>query len=318
MEHIKILKDVAAMANRQYVSFGDYSVTDLITPPRIVRLRKRYGSVVQQTLRSQIASIMGSGIHGIFEDMLRLASVVDNKYMLERSVTDVFEVKGLEDYGSRLVAGRFDILYDQKHITDIKTANVWKTVFDPKMVDWHAQQNLYAYLLHRRGFDIQTINILAIYKDWKAGDALRDRSYPQEQVVEYTLNLWPWEQTEKFLLEKLSTHMTNEQAEDDDLPACTRDERWERHPKGVSVMYACMKNDKSKRAVRVFTTMNDAKEYMLTSKTMGADSFVEVRYAKRKRCEDFCAVNQYCNHYLQYAEQVKKGVLNEKISYGDL
>jgi hypothetical protein len=222
---------------------------------------------------------------------------------------DVFSPTG----DKRLVTGRFDILYDDKHMYDIKTTNVWKLIFDPKMEEWHEQQNLYAYLLHRRGIDVETINILAVYKDWRAAMALRDKKYPQDQVQEYQLKLWDWQESEDFLYDKLTMHMESEKQDDKDLPACTATDRWDRLPSGRAVEYAVMKNKKSQRALRVLPSLDKAIEYVNKTKAVTADSFIEVRQGIRKRCVQYCEVNDYCNHFIEYSKKVAANKLNEII-----
>ena len=46
MEHILVLSRIAEMERERYSSSGDYSITEIIDPPRLVRLRKRYGSEI--------------------------------------------------------------------------------------------------------------------------------------------------------------------------------------------------------------------------------------------------------------------------------
>jgi hypothetical protein len=314
----KIMQDVIDMANTQYTSWGDYSVTDLITPPRVVRLKKRYGHLAKPTIKGSIASLMGSGIHEYIEKMLKLANVIDPLYTLERSVYDFFVHPDFEEYGRRLITGRFDILYDNKDIFDIKTANVWKTIFDPDLKDWHEQQNIYAYLLGLRGINVETINIICIYKDWKQGDALRDSSYPQSQVVEYPLALWPAKKTKEFILERLAMHMKEEQAEDTDLPICSREERWERHPKGVPIIYAWMPNVKSKRASKTEGSMEDLLKWARDKNKVKGDAVIEVRYAKPKRCVDYCNVNDHCNWYKSYQVRAASNNMTDILPAGEV
>jgi hypothetical protein len=317
MKNIRILRDVAAMAQNQYVSFGDYSVTELITPPRQVQLRKRYGNMASPELTAIVAGIMGTAVHEYFEKMLRLYAVLDPKYQLERSVLDSFNTtKGFE-LVKRIVSGRFDVLYDNKDMYDIKTANVWKLIFDPDMIEWHQQQNLYAYLLHRRGVDVQSINIVAVYKDWKEGNALRDKTYPQNQVEEYKLTLWPIEQTKEYLHERLKLHVNHEDVPDNELTPCTSEDRWDRLASGRIVEYAVMKNPKAKRAMRVLASMDEAVEYAKTAKTTG-ESFIEVRHGVRKKCEKYCKIKDFCNQYVEYAGKKKHNKLNDIIMLSEL
>jgi hypothetical protein len=227
-------------------------------------------------------------MHGVFEDNLRLAAILDPKYEVERSIFDKIN--------DRVIAGRFDILYDGKDLWDIKTCATWKTIFDPDMVEWHEQLNMYAYLLARRGVEIETINILAVYKDWRKMMALRDRNYPQEQVIAYQLDLWDYEVTEDYVRKRIDLMIENEMVDDVFLPFCTSEDMWEKPTK-----YACMKDKRVQRASRVFDSREEAESYMQTSKTMAGDSaFIEVRKGERTRCKDYCEVAEYCNQYQEF------------------
>ena len=69
-------------ANSSYVSFGDYSVTDLINPPRVVLLNKRHKHEVIPPASSTIAAVMGTGIHNEIERLLRMAAIEDKRYLI--------------------------------------------------------------------------------------------------------------------------------------------------------------------------------------------------------------------------------------------
>jgi hypothetical protein len=279
MENIKILKDAISIWQKQYKNYGDYSVTTLLKPPRIVMLEKRHGLEAERSIKSVVGAFLGTGIHAVFERNLRLMAVLDDKYELERSVYD--KING------RLIAGRFDILYDGKELWDIKTCQTWKKIFDPNMDEWHQQLNIYSYLLHRRGIDVDSLNVLAVYKDWRKMMALRDRNYPQEQVVEYQLAKWPLEMQETFLYDRIEVMKQCEDLPDEELPECTREDMWAKPTK-----YAVMKNKKAKRATRVYDTMEEAETHAATK-----GGFVEIRRGERTRCDTYCSINQFCSQY---------------------
>jgi hypothetical protein len=249
---MKIISRVAEMERERYQSSGDYSVTDIITPVRIVRLKKRYADQVPLDPESMIASMTGTAVHEYIEKYLRLwiAKHGYTDYILEEQLAiDVDVILGGEIL-TRKVSGRYDIR-DGSHLYDIKNIKTWKLIFDPNLDEFHEQQNLYSYLLHTQGIELDTINITAFYKDWQEGSALRDKNYPQSQVVEYQLTKWDHAYTVDFLEEKLTAHVAHEETPDDELPICTRKERWERHQGGESIHYGILKNKKAKRATKV-------------------------------------------------------------------
>jgi hypothetical protein len=66
LDKIDILNRVAEMERARYSSSGDYSVTSLIDPPRVVQLKKRHKDIVppiksvisaMRTLRHGLSSI---------------------------------------------------------------------------------------------------------------------------------------------------------------------------------------------------------------------------------------------------------------------
>ena len=304
---MKIICRLAEMERERYQSSGDYSVTSLITPPRIVRLQKRYADQVELDPSAMIAGMTGTAVHEYAEKYLQMwiDKTGYKDYVMEE------ELKVTAD--NRLISGRYDIR-DGKDLWDIKNVKSWKLIFDPDLKEFHEQQNLYNYLIYKdKGIELDSLNLLVFYKDWVAGSALRDKLYPQSQVVEYELEMWPMAKTEQFLHERVQLHKSHEDTPDEELPLCSREERWERHQGGSTVHYAIMKNPKAKRATRVLKTgdLDDAVAMANGMKGMTRDSFIEVRYAKPKRCVDWCGIREHCNFYKAWSK--KGGKLDEQI-----
>ena len=303
MQNIKPLMDALGVWSKKYRSYGDYSVTTLIDSPRVVQLTKRYKELIKKKPEQMISAFVGSCVHSGFEDGLRLQSLIDNKYDVERTVFDKIE--------DRLISGQFDILMDQKHLYDIKTCKVWKKVFDPGMEDWHKQQNIYAYLLHRRGMDVKSLNIIALYLDWKSMDAARKPEMPQEPVEEYELNFWPYDKTEQFLFERINMMKDTEKTPDESLPLCTSEEMWERNSDTV---YAVMVEGAARSSKNV-STFEEAKICGGELMVKGKKVYIEVRKPTRTRCESWCDVNTWCNQYYEYMNRKDaSGKLVERIN----
>lgn len=305
MNNIFMLKDAMEIWQRKSKSFGDYSVTTLLKPPRVVQLEKRHGKEVERTLDSLISAFMGTGIHSMFEENLKLKSIVDPRYDIERTIVDKIE--------DRIISGRFDALWDEKHLYDFKTCKTWKKVFDPDMIEWHQQLNLYAHLLRNRGLDIQTINVIAIYMDWSRSMSYRSSGYPPTPVVEYKLNCWPDEVSRQYLIERVNLMKSCEKIADESLPLCTFEERWMRHDNGNQCTYAIITKEGATRALKICDTLDEAREFASTAKTVVPGvSWIEVRYAHAKRCEDFCAVNVFCTQYKDYMElKINSGLVSK-------
>ena len=216
MDNILVLQRVADMERERYSSSGDYSVTEIIDPPRLVRLKKRYGSEVIQPLSSVIASMMGTAMHEYFEKYLK-------KWVFKSGYSGYTFEEQLEiEILGRKLSGRYDIR-DNLDLIDLKTCKVWKKVFDPELKEWTEQQNCYNYLIKEaRNIELNRLLITAIYKDWQEGQSLRSSTYPQTQIEEYELPMWPYEVTKEFIETKLAGHIAVEDTPDEELPACTR------------------------------------------------------------------------------------------------
>lgn len=302
-----MLKDAIDMWQRGEHTFGDYSVTTLLRPPQMVQLEKRYGERVQRSVESLISAFIGTGVHDLFERQLKYKAVLEPKYLVERTIMDKIQ--------DRIITGRFDVLWNKQHLYDFKTCKTWKKVFDPGMVEWHEQLNVYAHLLRNRGLEIDSLTVIAMYLDWVRMKAIRDREYPQSPVIEYKLTLWPDEVAGKFLRDRIDLMKTNEDIRDEDLPACSDEERWMRH-EGTKLpfVFAVMSRPDAARALRVCETLEEAREVASNSKSCQAGlSFIEKRYAVAKRCEDWCTINQYCFQYRQYMAMKSNQNLTERI-----
>jgi hypothetical protein len=141
MRDIEILKAIMHVENQRYHSSGNFSTTEVIDPPRLVCMKKRYAEQIHRDIETQVDALMGTAMHGLFEK--NLTEFGDSKYQLEEEVSADFTVLGQ----TRKLSGRYDILVDRKDIVDVKTAKCWKKIFDPKLISWTEQQNIYAQLL---------------------------------------------------------------------------------------------------------------------------------------------------------------------------
>jgi len=98
-----------------------------------------------------------------------------------------------------------------------------------------------------------------------------------------------------FIKGKVDEYQRCSELDDDEIPPCTPEERWDSPSK-----YAVMKNG-VKRAVRLFDIQEEA-DQLATSK--GAGHYVEVRKGESRRCRSYCLCRQFCNFYRENAAPV--------------
>ena len=313
MTEIIPLMDMLKVFKQHYKSMGDYSVTQLIDTPRRVQLYRRHAEDLIITPESQAAATVGVGVHKLWEDNLRAYSMIEPKYEVERVVT--------EKIADRLITGRFDIMYGGDTIYDIKTCKVWKIINDPDKKEWTEQLNLYHYLLGLRGIQINKLYVIAQYMDWIKSKSFRDKDYPNEAVQQFEIPIWPLEQQEHYLHERLSFHKAMEAVPDDQLTDCSPDERWERHPNGATTIYAILKSKRADRAINggLFDSLDAAIERFRSSpKGITSESVIECRHAEPKRCVEWCGACNFCNWYIDYTKRVHNNELNSYFTHDQI
>lgn len=276
---------LVALATRDYYSKGkaDYSVTEIISPPRIQRLRRQYNEQMEQDVSDMLWQLLGSALHVVAE-----RGVADGHITEERLITEIDGVK---------LSGAIDIQKVESDgiiITDYKFTSAWALRQDKP--EWEAQQNIYAWLVEKvKGQKVKGVQICALIRDWSRREASVKSDYPQAPIQVLELPLWPLATTEAYIKERIEAHrMSKVQADwGDELPPCTDDDRWVRETK-----YA-VKREGRKTAIRVLDTQHEADE--LAAKENG---YVEVRKGEAIRCTgNFCGVAEWCSQYQQSLKQ---------------
>lgn len=296
MIEIKLIKDIFDIYARHYQSLGDYSASTIIDSPRRVALYNRYGDALEHQPESQVASLIGTAVHEKVERLLHLANVINPQYWIEKGMAVPIEMYGDENgyTALRLLGGKPDAFVpDDQHLIDIKTCKTWKVIYDPNHEEWNKQTNIYRWMLGQKGKEIKKITVVAFFLDWVESQAMRRRDYPQASIIEYAMDVWPMEETEKFIYDRMHMHFDCESVKDDDLPACTPKEMWEDPTK-----FALMKDENAKKATKVFHDARDLPEAIRMACAMpkvSSNSFIEIRHGARKRCNKYCGVTAHCN-----------------------
>ena len=268
-----------ALATKEYYSKGkaDFSVTEIISPPQIQRLRKKHYEQIEQDVSDMLWSLLGSALH-----------VVAERGQTENHITEErlhVEIDGV------VLSGAIDLQKTTESgivITDYKFTSAWAIRQDK--FEWEAQQNIYAWLVSKaKNEKVSGVQICALIRDWSRREASVKADYPPAPIQVLELPLWPLEKTEAYIRERLEAHRNAKVADDwgDALPECTEEERWIR-----TTQYA-VKREGRKTAIRVLDSEEEAKE--LAEKEKG---FVEIRKGEAIRCtNNFCGVNQWCSQY---------------------
>jgi hypothetical protein len=296
MDKIRPLVDAIKQHTKQYDSGDtDYSVTTLQDPPRIVQLEKRHGHKAPFDVQSNLASFMGTAIHEYFERML------------QKEHPDLYktEVRYERMVFNRKVSGAFDLMMAEEELFDIKTTKPHNYYFNDRK-HWTAQQNIYRSLIFEHtGVKLRKLNIIFWGWVWSKFDMMKNRRYPRQQVVNISLPVWSIDRTNEYIENRVQTMIDSETMSDVDLPYCTSEDYW-----GDPDVFAVHRTDRKNALRLIKTTRKDAQDWMNTyqqeSEVPVTKLYIENRPGKRKRCEDWCGINNYCNQWTDYCS-MKKG-----------
>jgi hypothetical protein len=272
------------------------SVTQLISPPRIVLLQNLNKDNLEVDVADRVPALLGTAVHKILEK----GSKDLPNYLLEERL--FLEVEGWR------ISGAVDLQIDHGDgtwsINDYKITGTYSVQADKP--EWEQQLNLYAYLSYKNhGRKVTSLKIIAILRDWMRKQAEIKPDYPQAQVVTIDIPVWPIEQQEAFIRERVLLHQAAQKAVDNGEPLvyCTDEERWVR-----GETWALMKEGR-KSAVKLYDNKEDAvsaAKELGEARGLNTGHYVEHRPGSPIRCSgNFCLVANYCR---QWQEQLGAGL----------
>ena len=276
--HHDVPAPLVTLASQEYYSKGasQYSVTELLSPPRVRRLREQYKDRLEQDVTDMMWQMLGSALHVVME-----RGIMPGWISEERLFTDVNGVT---------ISGQIDLQEETPDgvvLYDYKFTSAWAVMNDK--VEWEEQLNLYGWLVQTvRRRRVTGLKICALIRDWSRHDVGKE-GYPQRQIHVLDIPLWDYDTATKFVLERLEAHRESKVSADwgADLPACTPQERWQ-----SETTYA-VKREGRKTAIRVLKDLNEAQQ--LAEKEKG---YVETRPGEPKRCTgNYCGVAAWCDQY---------------------
>jgi len=312
---------------------GEISVTTLIDAPRIRLLKRRHDYEVD--VMDNLYMLMGTALHHILERaninderkrafimtaetiMLKARdlqeSAPDKAAQLERAANYIFKLIPVffPEIASRYIyeltltlnhdgmeiSGTFD-LYDKVDciLYDYKFCSVYSYIFPESRKKWKEQTNIYAYMLHNKGYEVKGIKIVAFFRDWSEHGMIKNRDYPDAQVKEIPVTLGNpqlsehWTMTvAKFISKRVDIHRRAEMGDIDD---CTGADRWAKADEWA------VKQKGGKRAISggKFDKKEAAEAFVIANRHKYNDPLIiEYRPGDSVKCERFCAVAQFCD-----------------------
>jgi hypothetical protein len=265
------------LAKAEYYSKGSaqYSVTELMSPPKIRRLREKHNDEITQDVSDMLWSLLGSALHVVME-----RGDTPGWLKEERIFAEVDGVK---------ISGAIDLQQETPEgiiIHDYKFTSAWAVMQEKE--EWAEQLNIYKWLVETvKRKRVVGLKICALVRDFSRHE--RKEGYPAAPICIVDIPVWDSVKTEKYIRERLEMHREAKMNADfgEELQKCSDAERW------MSETTYAVKREGRKTAIRVFKTMEEATE--LAEKEKG---YVETRLGEPRRCAgNFCGVAQWCNQY---------------------
>lgn len=300
MQNIRPLMAALEAHRNHYDNFdSDYSVTEIIEPPQLVQLRKRYAKEIgEQTIDpdSEYHSFDGVAWHLLVELYLKKMP----GWTVERRVWD----KILD----RRISGAPDFIYEPEfELWDLKRTSAWKKVYK-EYEKWEQQLNLYHYLLFTQKRVIKKMFIWGNWKDWLQEKVFQYTEYPKTRMEAIPIRIWTREEQERFIKERLQMQIAAEDLEDFDLPHCTSKDMWEKETKWAVQKFQ-RTGKKYYKASRLLNSEADAAVWLKKNeeKLKPGERFeIQHRPGERTRCEQYCEVSEYCVQYHTFKNQQKE------------
>jgi hypothetical protein len=171
---------------------SDYTASQLSKPARQVVLEQENSDKIIIDVSDLTWSVFGTVGHSIFENATTSGTT-------EQRIYSTYD----GPYGGTVLGGQLDLIQPINgnpfyvDVWDYKFVNTWAVIFDTKD-KWTEQQNIYKNLLERNGYKVNSLNILAIFKNWSEREKHK-KNYPPHDVMSYRLIEWDREKTEKFI-----------------------------------------------------------------------------------------------------------------------
>lgn len=254
-----------AIADNPYETREGFSVTELISPPRMAWLRALHDP--ERDVKDEANTLIGNAVHSYLD--------ANSKDYEDTEIRLSVELDG------QTIHGQPDYYHTGlKHLIDYKTTGI--TSWSKEKEDWEQQANTYAYILRKNGKPVERISILCVFKDWSPMRAQFKGDYPPSSIALKELPIWPDEECEGYIRERLALHLNRNSG-----TLCTDEDRW------ITPEYAVMKPGNT-RATRVFATHEEAKEFIGES-----DQYeIEFRAGSPIRCLWYCSASSVCEQWI--------------------
>ncbi len=285
-----------------------FSVSDLIAPPRRRVLTNRYQDKIIKDVSSDIYRILGQAVHSF------LAEHSSGEYIAEERL--FFHLPWADQ--TVVISGEPDLVTPSGEIHDYKVVAVYswqKAQEEGVKSEYTTQLNLYAYLRGKNNKQTTGLKNHFILRDFKLQETVQ-KGYPKAGIQVFDIPIWPAQQVEDYIQERIRLHVQAQDKFDDELPECTPYEMWEK-PEAWAV-----RREGAARAaklVRVAGQEGSDQAHAIaedknTRLKKGEKPFItEHRPGERTMCTSYCTAAGFCNINHEYQAAAFRSGGKEKV-----
>jgi hypothetical protein len=279
---------VQAILNDPYDNLGTLSVSTLIRPPQAVSLSSANRDLIEEDASDRIWALIGQVGHTILE---RGAAGLDPSiWISERRFFD--EVAGHE------LSGQVDLIHvPSATLYDFKFTSGWAAMdaMQSGKGDWRMQLSLLAMLARKDGVPIRRGKIIAIIRDWTKTNALKNKDWPQTNVVSIDMDIMSEAETRAWLATRLAEH---DAAVAGNPRPCTDEERW--HSPGKWAVYKRNRDgSRQQKAAKLEDSEEQLSAWIFANRAKLGDYEIEERPTEYRRCASYCSAAAFCSQYQQ-------------------
>jgi hypothetical protein len=295
-----------AITSNDFKVEGDISVGQLLDSPQIRILRR--DNDIEVDVMDRVWLLMNNAIHDAVaqgdsnsleaSQLLSAASVLmkseDGKKAGEwllKHVKDSYDLNddilrgytASREVGDWTVYGKVDrYIKSEKKLQFIKVCSVYQYIYPENRKKWLGEVNLCAHLLRGEGYEVDTAEVIAIFKDYSSSQ--RNKDYPEFPLMTIGMQIYADDVTQDIIAKRVSLH---KKAVEGSVPPCTAEDRWNEVDK-----FAVRKVG-GKRALPggIFDSQAAAEAFLMKRDGNGE---IEFRPGSDKRCEKYCAVAHVC------------------------
>ncbi|QXV74737.1 exonuclease [Rhizobium phage RHEph22] len=304
-----------------YINDPKYiSATTLLKPIKQIILGNRFkvlGGQMEADVEDFISSRMGTAIHDAIEkawttnkdkalarlgypEKIRERVVINpSPEFLEEHPNTVpvyLEQRFFKELAGWKIGGKIDVILEGAY-HDTKSTSVYSYILGSKDEYYIGQGSIYRWLAPDKITE-DRIHIEFIFTDWSKAEARRKpNDYPQSRYHQYTLSLMSYEDTEKWLTQKLNTLTRLWNAPEEQIPPCTDEELWRGKTAWKYYSDAAKANDPTARSSKNFDDPVQANIYWQQEK--GGKGTVKTVPGEVKAC-GYCAAYEICKQRLAY------------------